>query len=64
MIAIAVVAAASILNATLQAALTTQSAHNEQNPMYVAPQHSEQVSLKESANANTLTLHVASVLRD
>lgn len=61
-IVIIVIAAALILSITLQAAVTTDSTHNEQNPMYVAPLHSLSVRLNESATENSLTLSVTSAM--
>lgn len=61
-IVIIVIAAALILSITLQAAVTTDSTHNEQNPVYVAPLHSLSVRLNESATENSLTLSVTSAM--
>ena len=61
-VAIAVILAAIVLLATLQTALTTESARNEQNPLYVQPQPNVQVRLGESATASNLTFSVQDVM--
>ncbi len=57
-----VTVSAIILLATLQAALTTESARNEQNPAFAEPRRSVQAGLDEDATANNLTLRVTSVM--
>jgi hypothetical protein len=61
-ILIAVMLTAVVLFATLQTALTTESAHNEQNPLYVQSQSIVQARLGESATAGNLTLRVQNVM--
>lgn len=54
--------AAIVVLATLQTALTTESARNELNPPYVQPSPSVQVRLGESATAGNLTFSVQNVM--
>jgi hypothetical protein len=61
-ILLAAVLAGVVLFATLQPALTTESAQNEQNPLYVQPQPNVQVRLGESATAGNLTFRVQNVM--
>jgi len=61
-VAIAVILAAIVLLATLQTALTTESARNEQNPLYVQPQPNVQARVGESATAGNLTFRVQDVM--
>ncbi len=51
-----------VLFATLQSAVTTESARNEQNPLYVQPQPNVQMRLGESATAGNLTFSVQNVM--
>ncbi len=61
-VAIAVILAAIVLLATLQTALTNESARNALDPVYVQPQPNVQVRLGESATASNLTFSVQDVM--
>jgi hypothetical protein len=61
-IAIVVIIAAIVLLATLQTALTTESARNEQNPLYVQAERNVQVQVGESATESNLTFRVQNVM--
>jgi hypothetical protein len=61
-ILIAVLLTAVVLFATLQTDLTTESARNEQNPLYVQSQSIVQVRLDKSATAGNLTFRVQNVM--
>ena len=61
-ILIAVLLTAVVLFATLQTDLTTESARNEQNPLYVQSQSIVQVRLGKSATANNVTFRVQNVM--
>ena len=61
-ILLAAVLAGVVLFATLQPALTAESAQNEQNPLYVQPQPNVQARLGESATAGNLTFRVQDVM--
>jgi len=61
-ILLAAVLAGVVLFATLQPALTAESAQNEQNPLYVQPQPNVQARVGESATAGNLTFRVQDVM--
>jgi hypothetical protein len=61
-VAIAVIVAAIVLLATLQTALTNESARNALDPVYVQPQPNVQVRVGESATASNLTFSVQDVM--
>lgn len=61
-ILIAAILAAVVLFATLQTALTTESAHNGQNPLWVQAQPTVQVRLQQNATAGNLTFRVQNVM--
>ena len=61
-VAIAVILAAIVLLATLQTALTTESARNALDPVYVQPQPNVQARLAQSATAGNLTFSVQNVM--
>jgi hypothetical protein len=60
--AIILLAAAVVLFATLQTALTTESAHNEQNPLWVQAQPTVHARLQQNATAGNLTFRVQDVM--
>ena len=60
--AIILIAAALVLFATLQTALTTESAHNEQNPLWVQAQPTVQARLQQNATAGNLMFRVQNVM--
>ena len=60
--AIILLAAAVVLFATVQTALTTESAHNGQNPLWVHAQPTVQVLLQQNATAGNLTFRVQNVM--
>ena len=59
---LAAILAAVVLFATLQTALTTESAHNEQNPPWVQAQPTVQVRLQQNATEGNLTFRVQNVM--
>ena len=61
-VAIAVILAAIVLLATLQTALTTESARNALDPVYVQPQPNVQARLAQSATAGNLTFRAQNVM--